>query len=182
MSGAGVETADTGGQPAPAGRGRVLLLRAGMLLLAFLLVHTLLFEVYVVHGASMEPALHEADRVLVWKPSRAFGRGDLAVFAHPFDDERVLVKRIVGLPGETVELRAGRVYVNDRELAETYLARDEDRSPALGRPPVKVPAGSYYLLGDNRANSQDSRTFGPLDGRRIVGRAAVVIWPPRALR
>lgn len=176
-------SAGTESAPSPRSRrARRIAFLLALLALAFVLVQTLLVGVYVVDGSSMEPTLHAGDRLLVWKAARAFARGDLVVFEHPQDDERVLVKRVAGLPGERIEIRAGRVYVDDRELGEPYLVRDEDRSPSLSRAPEVVPPGCYYALGDNRANSQDSRTFGPLEGSRIVGRALAVAWPPRRIR
>jgi signal peptidase I len=173
-------TTEPAAEPVPARKRAIALaLKLGVLVLAFLVVHGLLLEVFVVSGASMEPTLHEHDRLLVWKATRTFARGELVVFTHPMEDERVLVKRVIGLPGERIEVRNGKVYADGRELGEPWIERDRDRAPFLQSAPETVPAGSYFVMGDNRAHSKDSRAFGPLEGSRIIGRALFVIWPPR---
>jgi signal peptidase I len=171
-------------EPSPAPpprRAKRLAIELAIALVVVVVVRTFVVEAFVVRGPSMDPTLTDGDRLLIWKATRAFKRGDLVVFAHPHDGSRALVKRVVAVPGEKVELRAGRVFVDDRELGETYL-RDEARSPSIARPPETVPPGCYYVLGDNRMNSQDSRNFGPIEDDRIVGRALFVAWPPRSIR
>jgi signal peptidase I len=144
-------------------------------------------EPFGVKALSMTPTLGDGDRILVNKVPYRFGhpqRGDVVVveaparasasgWAWPVEEER-FVKRVVGLPGETVEGRGGQVLVNGIPLAEPYLA-DGATTPPF--PAAVVPDGSYFLLGDNRGLSVDSRTFGPVPGDAVVGRADVVIWP-----
>ena len=100
-------------------------------------------------------------------------RGDIVVFHLPDRQGADLVKRVVGLPGETVEMRDGRVYVDGVLLEEPYLTGYDDSN----EPPVAVPAGRYYVLGDNRAVSYDSRSMGPIDQAQIIGKAWVSYWP-----
>ena len=100
-------------------------------------------------------------------------RGDIVVFHLPDRQGADLVKRVVGLPGETVELRDGRVYVDGALLEEPYLSSFDDSN----EPPVAIPEGHYYVLGDNRGVSFDSRSMGPIDQAHIIGKAWVSYWP-----
>jgi signal peptidase I len=138
----------------------------------------------------MEDTLLIGDRVLVDRISWRFGdpqRGDIVVFHPPFDGP-VLIKRIIGLPGDTVSLQGGEVYVNGEKLDEPYVrVVDGHKEPSLpfanGLPwslqtPYKVPAGSYFVMGDNRTDSGDSREFGPVERSQFVGRAFARYWPP----
>jgi len=131
----------------------------------------------VVEGQSMEPNLISGQRLLVNKLAYRLGepaRGDIVVIDSPRGTSEKLIKRIVGLPGETVELRGGRVYINGQLIEETY-------HPAVGMrpyPPTIIPPGYYFLLGDNRDHSGDSRVWGSVPRDLIVGRALVSIWPP----
>jgi signal peptidase I len=104
-------------------------------------------------------------------------RGDIIAFAHDRPAPSVSLKRVVGLPGERIEIRRGIVYVNGARLPEGYVRYRDDRSTA----PVTVDAGSYYVLGDNRANSDDSRDWGLVPSSEIIGKAVIAIWPPSHL-
>lgn len=134
---------------------------------------------FVVEGSSMEPSLHEGQRLIVSKLSyrgRGPRRGDIVVFRYAANRRLRFIKRVIGLPGETVAIRDGRVMVNGRELVEDYLI---DRT--LGEfGPATVPRGRVFVLGDNRANSRDSRypEVGMIPYRDIVGKAVAVYWPP----
>jgi signal peptidase I len=162
-------------------------------LVVALIVKTFLFQAFYIPSASMEPTLEKGDRVLVNKISydlHDVNRGDVIVFE--LDEEDVgpdgikdLIKRVVGLPGDVIESRDGVVYVNDRSLAEPYLAEGtitgdpaDSRNPAIER--QTVPEGHVFVLGDNRSNSADSRYpyRGPIPIDSIVGRAFVLVWPP----
>lgn len=132
----------------------------------------------VVYGQSMEPNLHDNERVIVDKVSYRIGepsRGDIVVF--PVKGEPLpLIKRVIGLPGETVEIRGGRVWVNGIALNEPYAS-----GPTFGNmSPVRVPPNSVFVMGDNRApgGSLDSRRLGPILLSKIVGRAQLAYWPP----
>ena len=138
---------------------------------------------YVVVGESMRPALahrqHVQTRPLTRRSGpRAPARGDIVAFRHPLEPGRVYIKRIVGLPNEHIALAEGQVVIDGLPQAEPYL---------LPGPPARPRYASqwftgddeYFLLGDNRADSEDSRTFGPVPGCRIVGRVWFSYWPVR---
>ena len=156
------------------------LLIAGALLIA-LIIKTFLFQAFYIPSASMDPTLKVHDRVLVNKLSyhlHPVHRGDIIVFKAPPQERTAqikdLVKRVVGLPGDTIQARDGQVYINDRLLKEPYLpkgTRTEDLPRKL------VPAGHYFMMGDNRGASSDSRVFGPITRSSIIGRAFVKMWP-----
>ena len=170
-----------------------VLLIGGALLIAFL-IKTFLFQAFYIPSESMTPTLQVGDRVLVNKLSYKLhdvNRGDIVVFEAPEDEStpgvKDLVKRVIGLPGETVELRDGQVFVDGKPLEEPYLEDGETTTPTqdfAGRcaPPVSdaectVPADSYLVFGDNRNESKDGRVFGPIKESDIVGRVFVRIWP-----
>lgn len=166
-----------------------------------LLLKTFLIQAFYIPSGSMEPTLMPGDRVLVMKAFDTAERGDIVVFedpkpgrqpdrgivggflhwlseglgfARPADED--FIKRVVGLPGETVELRNGTLYIDGVETPEPYLTGRPDKRD-YG--PKKVPEGKLFVLGDNRLNSNDSRFglgFVPTD--KVVGEAFVIIWPP----
>ncbi|MCB8985193.1 MAG: signal peptidase I [Ardenticatenaceae bacterium] len=142
--------------------------------LAFLIIY-FVAQTNIVYGASMEPTLHERQRLIVEKVSYRLitpKRGDVVVVAVP-DSPVPLIKRVVGLPGETVEIRDNQVLVNGRALAEPYL-------PPLWQvnyPPTQIPDHSVFVMGDNRPVSRDSRSFGPVAIDQIRGHAWVRYWP-----
>jgi signal peptidase I len=131
-----------------------------------------------VDGLSMEPRVHAGEFVLINTLAYHFGpirRGDVVAFRHDAPNPETYIKRVVGLPGEHVSVREGVVAIDGRALAEPYV-RFADRRSA---PAVIVPPHAYYVLGDNRADSDDSRSWGTLDAADVVGKALVGIWPPR---
>ena len=174
-----------------AGRKKALwlsLLEWGILIVSALaialLIKTFLFQAFYIPSESMVPTLEKNDRVLVNKLSyhmHAVHRGDVVVFKAPpgvEKDVKDLVKRVIGLPGDTIEARAdGRVYINGQVLEEKWLPKGVKTEP--GFPPIKVPPDSYYVLGDNRPNSRDSRYFPShfVEKKDIVGRVWLRIWP-----
>lgn len=101
-------------------------------------------------------------------------RGDIIVFIPPSNPQRDFIKRVIGLPGDTVEIRQGRVYINGQALTEPYIRR----GPATSWGPVVVPQDEVFVLGDNRGASTDSRSFGMLEQSKIVGRVWLCYWPP----
>ena len=135
------------------------------------LAQQLLVTVYVVDGVSMEPTLAPGQRLLVWRPCGDLTRGDLVVFRNPIEPDEVMVKRILGLPSERVEVAAERLFVGGFEIGEPYV-KVGTRTGALE--PQTVFEGHYFLLGDNRTESVDSRRLGPIPRRLVVGK---VIWP-----
>ena len=134
---------------------------------------------YVVDGQSMEPNLHTGPFLIVSRLAYKFGtpqRGDIIVFDFPGNPADDYVKRIIGLPGDTVTIQEGQIFVNDNRLEEPYLP-DERMMPFQGR--WVVPQDSYFVLGDNRAHSSDSRSWGMLPQDAIIGKAWLSYWPPQ---
>ena len=147
-------------------------------LFCFFLV-TFVGQAFRVQGSSMRPLLEDKERILVNKlvyRFRPIVRGDVVVFWFPDDPSVSFIKRVIGLPGEVVELRRGVLYVNGRLVEEPYL------DPRLGDlnsyGPTSVKKGFYYVLGDNRDGSNDSRKWGEVPEKYIYGRAEVLFWPP----
>ena len=148
-----------------------------------LLVKTFLIEAFYIPSGSMEPALKTGDRVLVNKLSyhmHDVHRGDVIVFKRPpgvAGEPQIhdFIKRVIGLPGDTIETRDDAIYINGRALKESYLPRDTRTIPAVER--QVVPAGHYFVMGDNRTNSSDSRVFHTITRKSIIGRAFVQVWP-----
>ena len=132
-----------------------------------------------VEGTSMLPQLEDEQRIFVNKlvyRIDSIERGDVVVFRFPEDPSRSYIKRVVGLPGETVEVREGAVHIDGRALLEPYVPhRYRDHASYS---PVIVPDGAYYLLGDHRITSNDSRTWGTVDKGLIKGKAVFAYWPP----
>lgn len=129
-----------------------------------------------IEGSSMEPSMHPDQYVLVDKLSYMLGdpqRGDVIVFNYPQATERDFIKRVIGLPGETVAVRGGVVYVNDQALEEPYIS-----APPTYENTWTMGADEYFVLGDNRNSSSDSHAWGPLDRQYLIGRAILVYWPP----
>ncbi len=181
--------------------GFIVLLALG----AAILIRGLVAQAYWIPSASMEPQLHINDRVVVSRLAyhlHPVHRGDIVVFKSPpgieapppsptnplsrlvrdvgvavgfAQDQTVLIKRVIGLPGDQVSGFHGRVYIDGERLAEPYLAQGVFTS-TFG--PVTVPAGEVWVMGDNRTDSEDSRVFGPIPIRTIVGRAIWKVWPP----
>ncbi len=133
-----------------------------------------------VSGFSMEPHIRSGEYVLINTFAYRLGqprRDDIVAFRHEGDARAVFIKRVIGLPGDRVRIVRGQVYLNGRTLDEPYVQHADDRSFAE----TTVPAASVYVLGDNRAQSEDSRFFGAVSDDRLIGRAIAGIWPPRML-
>jgi signal peptidase I len=143
-----------------------------------LVIITFIVQAFYIPSGSMEPTLMVDDRILVAKFVYRLGavhRGDVIVFRYPLNPQRDFVKRVMGLPGERVRLKEGVVYVGDRALTEKgYTIK-----PDFGNyGPVSVPATQFFVLGDNRNNSEDSRFFGYVPRANIIGKAVFIYWPP----
>jgi signal peptidase I len=129
-----------------------------------------------VSGLSMEPHIDSGEYVLINTLAYRFGephRGDIVSFLHVGDRPEIYIKRVVGVAGDRIRIDHGVVYVNEKKLAEPYVRYGDQRS--FGE--ITVPENSVYVLGDNRANSEDSRFFGPVDRSDLTGRALAGIWP-----
>lgn len=144
--------------------------------LIILLVFNFTMQNSIVDGTSMEPNLMDADRLLVAKVAYTFGepqRGDIIVFPSPYGDGREFIKRIIGMPGETIEVVNGYIYINGEKLEEPYIVNRDNRT--IGA--ITVPEGEYYVRGDNRPVSLDSSEGWTIKKDDIRGKAWVVYWP-----
>jgi len=148
-------------------------------ILAFLLTH-FVGERVVVHSQSMEPNLHEEQQIIVEKVSGYFQipeRGDIVII--DVEGEKIpLIKRVIGLPEEKLEIKNNRIFINDQGLVEPYLAEPTQRD--FG--PIQIPANYVFVMGDNRNNSRDSRVIGPVPIEWIKAKAWVSIWPIEEMR
>lgn len=148
-----------------------------------LLLRTFVAEPRFIPSDSMVPTLAIGDRLVVEKVSYAFHppqRGDIVVFDPPlqlqiqgFERDQAFIKRIIGSPGETVEVRGGKVYLNGQPLPESYIAEP----PNYRWGPQRIPEGQYFVMGDNRNNSNDSHIWGFLPEGNIIGHAWLRFWP-----
>jgi signal peptidase I len=147
-------------------------------LLIYAFVRHFLFENYRVVGYSMVATLEDNQVLVVNKLGYRLHdpqRGDIIVFRDPHTPNRKLIKRVIGLPGETVEIQQGQVFINGQPLEEPYI-----QNPGYySSPPTQIPDGQYFVLGDNRNNSSDSHSWGTLERDLIVGKAWLSYWPPR---
>jgi len=146
-----------------------------------LVIITFIVQAFYIPSGSMEPTLMVNDRILVAKflyRVEPVERGDVIVFRYPLNPQRDFVKRVIGRPGDRVQLKEGVVYINGQRLSETaYTIR-----PDFGNyGPVVVPEKQYLVLGDNRNNSEDSRFFGYVPRANIIGKALFIYWPPQRI-
>jgi len=154
----------------------------------FLLVYLFVGQLLEVTGDSMDPTLLDKEQVLAEKLSIRFNpidRGDIVIFKHPEQNDRLLIKRVIGLPFDIVKISTGRVYINGHMLDEYYLdsgALTYANKSMLEGVEYAVPESSYILIGDNRDKSSDSRSFGPIRRELIVGKAAFVYYPFSSFR
>jgi signal peptidase I len=157
-----------------------------------IVLRTFVVQTFYIPSQSMEPTLQVGDRIVVNKLSyhlHSVHRADVVVFARPPLEDcggapvKDLVKRVIGLPGETISLNDGTVLINGKPLAEPWLPAGTETTPGPGSAPFslnrpyKVPSGEYYLMGDNRPESCDSRYWGPIPQSLIVGKVEVLVWP-----
>jgi signal peptidase I len=143
---------------------------------AFIIIF--LYQPVRVEGTSMLPVLEDQDRLFVNKMAYRVGeihRGDVVVFIYPHDHQKSYIKRVIALPGDDLKIDHGHVYVNGRELSEKYVPPRFEDGRSL--PESVVPDHEYFVMGDHRSISSDSRDFGPVDRDLIYGKAAFVYWP-----
>lgn len=148
--------------------------------LVFGFVRPVVAQSNYISSESMVPTLEVWDRVLVNKLAYDLGgepeRGDIVLFEDVQGTDKRLIKRVVGVPGDTIEVRGGVLFVNDEPQNEPYTS---DHSLALGSyGPLKVPKDHVFCMGDNRGSSVDSRVFGPVPQENIIGKASIRFWPP----
>lgn len=167
--------------------GRLLFRDLVFALMIAALVVVFIVQPVKVEGTSMLPRLHDGERIFVnkliyydeyrWAPK--IERGDIVVFWYPKDPSKSYIKRVIGLPGETVEVREGTVFINGAVLEEKYLDPSENSSSA-SQGPLQVNLNYYFVMGDNRDNSSDSRSWGLVPKKYIYGKALLRYWPPSA--
>ena len=155
-------------------------LMVSLAIAAFIIIF--LYQPVKVEGLSMMPGLEDQERIFVnkfvyhWEPIE---RGDIVVFRYPGDTSKSFIKRVIGVAGDKVRIESGQVYVNDEALNEGYVP--SDYADARSYPEITVPSNSYFVLGDHRNMSNDSREFGPVNQRFIYGKAVFGYWPMEKL-
>ena len=143
-----------------------------------LIIIIFLYQPVKVEGTSMAPLLSDQERIFINKFVYHFEpiqRGDVIVFWYPLDHSKSFIKRVVGLPSETIELRQGNLYVSGERVDEPYVPPNFFDDANYG--PVRVPPGQYFVMGDHRDSSNDSRVFGPIPQQVIYGKAVFAYWP-----
>jgi signal peptidase I len=153
--------------------------------LAAILIRSFVVQPFYIPSGSMEPTLKVGDRVLVNKVSydlHGVHRGDIIVFNKPPNDNtpgvKDLIKRVIGLPGEVISSGpGGAIYINGKLLHQPWLTASALANPGPPVPRTVIPPGEYYVMGDNRGDSSDSRVIGPIAKHLIVGRAFIRVWP-----
>jgi len=145
--------------------------------LAFFALFQVTVGSFKVYGSSMLPGIEQGDYIMVSKATYFFGepqRGDIIILHDPQDPNTDLIKRIIALPGDTVEIKDNTVFVNNTALVEPYTLEP----PHYLLLPEEIPAGNYFVLGDNRNNSSDSHRGWTLPRKNIIGKAWITYWPP----
>jgi signal peptidase I len=172
---------ENGGQPSSPATRRELRAWARDLVAALglaMVIIVFFYQPVKVEGTSMAPLISDQERIFINKFVYRFEpieRGDVVVFWYPLDRTKSFIKRVVGLPGDLVNIREGHVYINGAMLEEPYVPpRYEDFS---GYGPARVPTGQYFVLGDHRISSNDSRIYGFVPANYIYGKAVFAYWP-----
>ena len=145
---------------------------------ASFMIITFLYQPVRVEGTSMQPQLRDQDRLFINKFVYRFekiSRGDIVVFHYPRDPQKSYIKRVIALPGDSLRIDDGRVYVNGEQINESYVPRAYRDMRSM--PEIVIPQNEYFVMGDHRSISSDSRDFGPVDRTLIYGKAAFVYWP-----
>ncbi len=170
----------------PRGRSRRWIVEWGIIILVAVVVavvvRAFVFQTFFIPSTSMYPTLQPGNRIVVLKLDRTPARGDIVVFRRPPAEDcggpavPDLVKRVIGLPGETIQGKDGVIYINGQRLAEPWLPKVKTTYTSnFG--PLKIPKDHYFMMGDNRVDSCDSRDWGPLPSSYIVGKVILRIWP-----
>jgi len=154
------------------GRDLVIALSLAVVIIIFF------YQPVKVEGTSMTPLISDQERIFINKFVYRFEpieRGDVVVFWYPLDRSKSFIKRVVGLPGDTVEIREGQVYVNGKLLPEPYVPPESADFGAMSA--TQIPKSEYFVMGDHRTSSNDSRIFGPVPRKFIYGKAVFAYWP-----
>lgn len=156
---------------------KATVLYAVQVMIVVMLILNFVGRVSIVQGGSMEPSIVTGERIIVNLLIYDFAipqRGDVIVFRNPRDTTKDYIKRVVGLPGETVEIRGGVTFLDGKPFEESYVTLHD----YADLPPVRLQEKELFVMGDNRANSEDSRRWGPLPTGLVRGKASLVFWPP----
>lgn len=151
-----------------------------LVLTAAILVRAFIAQPFVVQGRSMEPSFHSQEYLVVDKLRYRLGeptRGDVVVFRAPEDMTQNYIKRVVGLPGETVTIKGNQLFINGEQLTEAYLDEALEKLNGNFTLETSLEDGEYFVLGDNRDHSSDSRRWGALPRENILGKAVLVVFP-----
>jgi len=143
-----------------------------------LVIIIFLYQPVKVEGTSMAPLLSDQERIFINKFVYHFEpieRGDVVVFWYPLDHSKSFIKRVIGLPGEAIELRGGHLYIDGKQRPEVYIPPSYVDGTSYG--PMTIPNDEYFVMGDHRDSSNDSRVFGPVARRDIYGKAVFAYWP-----
>jgi signal peptidase I len=171
---------DTGANPLPVVAVWARDLLVSLAISAFIIIF--LYQPVKVEGTSMMPGLEDQERIFVnkfvyrWEPIQ---RGDIVVFRYPRDTSKSYIKRVIGIAGDHIRIDSGQVYVNGEALDEDYVPNDYVDARSYGE--IVVPANSFFVLGDHRSMSNDSRDFGTVNERYIYGKAVFGYWPMEKL-
>ncbi|MCU4184668.1 signal peptidase I [Acidiferrimicrobium sp. IK] len=175
------------------GRRRVVIEWGAIIAVAVVLtlvVRAFVFEAYFIPSGSMEPTLKPGNRVLVDKLSydlHSVHRGDIVVFSRPPTETNAsikdLIKRVIGLPGDTIQSGPnGEIFIDGKLINQPWLTSSAKADPGPPVPKLTLPRNEYYVMGDNRGDSEDSRYIGPISGNLIVGRAVLRVWPITSIK
>ncbi len=148
--------------------------------IASILIITFLYQPVRVEGTSMLPRLEDSDRLFINKfvyHFEAIERGDVVVFHYPRDPEKSYIKRVIALPGDRLRIDRGQVWLNGRPLRERYVPEEYRDNRSMAE--MVIPEDTYFMMGDHRSISSDSREFGPVERSLIYGKAVFVYWPAR---
>ncbi|UCH96275.1 MAG: signal peptidase I [Candidatus Aminicenantes bacterium] len=141
---------------------------------------TYVASAYKIEGNSMETVLSDQERVIIskWRVKNNINRYDIIVLYKPDEPKKSIIKRVIGLPGEIIEIREGDVYINGKKLREPYLPNQKDiMFRSINMKPLLIQKDHYFVIGDNRPVSQDSRVFGPVSQKYIYGKTIFRYWP-----
>jgi signal peptidase I len=154
----------------------------------FFVIYFFIAQLLKVSGDSMLPTFEDGEQIIAEKVSikvKPLTRGELIIFRHPQQKDILLIKRVIGLPNETIKISKGKVLINGIELSEPYLAENtvtQEEKVLLNGIDYKIPSNAYVVMGDNRSMSADSRTWGPVSKDDLVGRVVLIYYPLKNFR